>query len=241
MDYAACRPCTLAAVYASLGPTTVALVAETAEGASGTTRLLAFDAQGRQTASVDVSSILGAEPSFGSMKLYARSGHLVATLGRRAASFDSALTRLAGPWSLPAAAEIDEAPKAIAIGWIGSLDGEVTDGGAAAVAELGDLLVEARPTSRATRVTTSSRVLLVRRDEDRVAVLHGVEGATYFSLVASDGTKRGGDLFLGPMPVALAPVDPATRSYLVVPRDRNHFVVWAGEDAVTRETITCDP
>ena len=281
----ACTHCTIDTVYASLGASTLAIVRQTPDdsaplSAKASTRLVAFDASGKKTGAIDVEPLLGGgtlagaggpisgglgtsaigSPSSFSAKLYVRGGRFVATVGRNVAFFDGSLAVKNGPFSLPSAsAELDTSLGDQDIAWIGTLSaGDAA--AAASVDELPDLLFESRRASGSDRITpvrisASTGVLLVTRNEGRVGILHSV-GTTYFSLVGEDGKKIGGDLALPPTRAAsTAGVaqgddsfgsdnvvgDPATRSRLLSPADRTHFVVFAAGGDVTREVITCDP
>ena len=222
----ACEECEIQTVFAALGPTTAAIVhrepaASAPLSAKGSTRLVAFDPQGRTTASVDLASVLGGEaavagpaPALGapqlgsplqltSLRLYARGGRFVARLGRNVALFDESLGLRAGPWALPTSgAEIDTALGDLDIAWFGSLSsGE--GGPSGNVGELPDLLFESRRPSGASRVapvriSTTGRASSVRRNEDRAGVLHAADGTSWFTLVGAEGHKLGGDLALPP-------------------------------------------
>jgi hypothetical protein len=250
-----CSDCAIDVTSAAVGGT-VALLASITPDHTMTTSprrvlLLGLAADGHELGALDLSGLAGPErvvdvSTLGGVsgaaaaapsRIGVQRGLFVARVGEHAAVFDGSLALRSGPHDIRTPeAEIDVEPATgnLVVVYSASAVPDATP--TAVVGEAPDLIYEWRaPGGRlpfaSRRISASTTALDVRRSGGRTGVVHLAYLERFFSLVAEDGTKQGGDLSLGE----------SGSSSLLAPADATHFVAWSASNEVVREVIACDP
>ncbi len=191
------------------------------------------------------------------LRLTVQRGLFLVRIGRRAAFFEPPLTPRGPPvYELPTSeTELDLDPRSGRIAIVYSAAATIAGDAAPPFPTGGhpDLFYEQRvpgsihPTA-SRRVSASFTAIDVRKNGDRVGIVHTAGGEIFFSLVEENGHKLGGDHRVGEGAASsgrsssdgAGTFDTAiTRSLLATP-EPGQYVQWLASGDVVREVITCD-
>lgn len=191
------------------------------------------------------------------LRLTVQRGLFLVRIGRRAAFFEPPLTPR-GPafYELPTSeTELDLDPRSGRIAIVYSAAATVSGDAAPPFPTGGhpDLVYEQRsPGSNhpaaSRRVSASFTAIDVRKNGDRVGIVHTAGGELFFSLVEDDGHKLGGDHRIAEAAASsgrsstqgAGTFDNAITQSLLATPEPGQYVHWLASGDVVREVITCD-